>query len=72
MRSRLSYLLTCHNDVIDAGKTNRLIASGTYMDRALLRLSHMQKDTYYVQICDELSYMYLCKHSDVQHDLHII
>jgi len=47
-------------------------APGIEIDRALLRLSHMQKDTYYVQICDELSYMYLCKHSDVQHDLHII
>ena len=45
-------MLTCHNDVIDAGQNNRLFAPGTDIDRALLHLSHMQKGTYYVQICD--------------------
>jgi hypothetical protein len=49
----LSCLLACHYDVIDAGHNNRLFAPGTYMDRALLRLSHIQKDTFYVQICDK-------------------
>ena len=32
------------------------ITRGTDMDRALLRLSHMQKDTIYVQICDNERY----------------
>jgi len=53
MLPRLSCLLTCHNDVIDAWQNNLLFAPGTDMDRALLRLSHMQKGTYYVQICDK-------------------
>jgi len=53
MLPRLSCLLMCHNDVIDAGQNNLLFAPGTDMDRALLRLSHMQKGTYYVQICDK-------------------
>ena len=53
MLPRLSCLLTCHNDVIDAGQNNRLFATGTDMDRTLLRLSHMQKGTYYVHICDK-------------------
>ena len=35
-------LLTCHNDVIDAGHNNRLFAPGTDMDRERLRLSHLQ------------------------------
>ena len=49
MLPRLSCLLTCHNDVIDAGQNNRLYApSGTDMDRAFLRLSHMQNGMYYV------------------------
>ena len=72
MLPRLSCLITCHNDVIDAVQNNRLFAPGTDMDWAFLRLSHMQTDTYYVQTCDKLSYMYLCTHSDIQHDLHII
>jgi len=55
MLPRLSCLLTCHNDVTDAGQNNRLFASGTDMDQALLRLSHMHKGTYYVQICDNKS-----------------
>ena len=50
---RLSCLLTRHNDVIDAGQNSRLFAPGTCMDRTLLPLSHMQKGTYYVQICDK-------------------
>jgi hypothetical protein len=54
MLPRLSCLLTCHNDVTDAGQNNRLFASGTDMDQALLRLSHMHKGTYYVQICDKI------------------
>jgi len=49
----LSWLLACHYDVIDAGHNNRLFAPGTDMDRALLRLSHIQKDTFYLQICDK-------------------
>ena len=48
MLPRLSCLLTCLNDVIDAGQNNRLFATGTDMDRALLRLLHMQKGTYIV------------------------
>ena len=54
MLPRLSCLLTCHNDVIDTGHNNRLFAPGTDMDRALLRLSHMQKGTYYIQICENI------------------
>ena len=42
---RLQCLLTCYNNVIDAGQNNRLFAPGTDMDRALLRLSHIQKGT---------------------------
>jgi hypothetical protein len=53
MLPRLSCLLTCHNDVINAGQNNRLFAAGTDMDRALLRLLHIQKGTYYAQICDK-------------------
>ena len=53
MLPRLSRFLTCHNDVIDAEQNNRLFAPGTNMDRERLRLSQMQKDTYYVQICDK-------------------
>ena len=53
MLPRLSRFLTCHNDVINAGQNNRLFAPGTDMDRERLRLSHMQKGTYYVQICDK-------------------
>ena len=49
----LSCLLACHYDVIDAGHNNRLFAPGTDMNRALLRLPHIQKDTFYVQICDK-------------------
>ena len=45
-------LLTCHNDVIDAGHNNRLFALGTDMDRERLRLSHVQNGTDNVQICD--------------------
>ena len=52
MLLRLSCLLTRHNDVIDAGQHNRLFSPGTDMDRKLLRLSHMQIWTNYVQICD--------------------
>jgi len=48
--------LTCHNDAIDAGPNNRLFAPGTDMDLERLRLSNMQKGTYYVQICDQLNY----------------
>jgi hypothetical protein len=44
---------SCHNDVINAGQNNRLFAPGTDMDRKRLRLSHMQKGTFYVQICDK-------------------
>ena len=54
MLPRLSRFLTCHNDVIDAGHNNRLFASGTDMDREHPHLSHMQKGTYYVQICDKV------------------
>ena len=57
MLPRLSCLITCHNDVINAGQNNRLFAPGTDMDRALLRLSHMQKGKYYVQICDKSFYI---------------
>jgi len=49
-------LLTCHNDVIDAGHNNRLFAPGTDMDRERLRLSHMQNGMYFVQICDKRIY----------------
>jgi len=56
MLPRLSCLLTCHNDVIDAGQNNRLFAPGTDMDRAFLHLSHMQNGTYYIHICDNISY----------------
>ena len=45
-----------HNVVIDAGHNNLLFATGTDMDREHLRLSHMQKGTYYVQICDNSFY----------------
>jgi hypothetical protein len=47
MLLRLSCLLTCHN---------RLFAPGTDIYRALLRLSHMQKGMYYVQIWDNIYY----------------
>jgi hypothetical protein len=53
MLPHLSCLLMCHNDVINAGQNNRLFAVGTDMDRALLRLLHIQKGTHYVQICDK-------------------
>ena len=53
---RLSHLLACHNDVIDAEPNNRVFALGSDMDRALLRLSHMQKGTFYVRICDKMIY----------------
>ena len=56
MVPRLSCLLTCHNNVIDAGQNNRLFAPGTDMDRERLRLSHMQQGTHYVQICDNEGY----------------
>ena len=39
MLPRLSCLLTRHNDVMDAGKNNRLYALGTDMDRALYCVS---------------------------------
>ena len=61
MLPRLSCLLACHNDVIDAGQYNRLFVPGTDMDWALLRLSHMHKGTYYVQICDKILY-----HRDIE------
>jgi hypothetical protein len=65
MLPRLSRLLTCHNDVIDAGKNNGLFAEGTDMDRALFIIDHIcKKGTLYVQICDELYYM--------THWLHIV
>jgi len=51
-------LLTCHNDVTDAGHNNRLFAPGTDMDRELDRLSHMQNGTNNVQICDKYIYIY--------------
>jgi len=44
------------------GKTTQLFAPGTDMDRALLRLSHMQKGTYYVQICDNYRLMHALFH----------
>jgi len=50
----LPRFITCHNDVIDAGQNNQLFAPGTDMDRERLRLSHMQKGTYYVHICDNI------------------
>jgi hypothetical protein len=53
MLPRMSCLLTCHNDAIDAVQNNRLFAPGTDM-YPVLRLSHIQKGTYYVQICDNL------------------
>ena len=55
MLPRLSRFPTCHNDVINAGQNNRLFVLGTDMDRGCLRLSHMQKGTYYAQICDKES-----------------
>jgi hypothetical protein len=55
MFHHLSRFLTCHNDIINAGQNNRLFALGTDMDRGRLRLSHMQKGTYYAQICDKES-----------------
>ena len=60
MVPRLSCLLTCHNNVIDAGQTNRLFAPGTDMDRERLRLSYMQQGTHYVQICDNEGYGLWC------------
>ena len=59
MRLRLSCLFMCHNqnDVIDTGQNNWLFALGTHLDRALLRLSHMQKGKHYVQICDKSFYI---------------
>ena len=51
MLPRLS-LLMYYNCVIHAGQNNRLFVPDTEMYRALLRLSHMQKDTFYVEICD--------------------
>jgi hypothetical protein len=33
----------CHNDGIDTGQNNRLFDPCIDMDRAILRLSHMQK-----------------------------
>ena len=53
MLPRMPCLLTCHNDIFDARRNNRLFAPGTDMD-PVLRSSHMQKGTYYVQICDNL------------------
>ena len=53
---RLSYLFTYHNDIIDAGQNKRLFAPSTDMDCALLHISHMQKDTIYVQIWDNERY----------------
>ena len=50
----LKKMLTYHNDVIDVGQNNRLFSPGTDMDRALLRLLHIQKGAYYVQICDNV------------------
>jgi hypothetical protein len=41
-------LFMSNNDVINAGHNNWLFAPGTDMDRALDRLSHMQKCTKYV------------------------
>ena len=58
----LKKMLTYHKDVIAAGQNNRLFAPGTDMDRALLRLSHMQKGTYYVQICDNYRLMHALLH----------
>jgi hypothetical protein len=55
MFPHLSRFLTCHNDIINAGQNNCLFALGTDMDRGRLRLSHMQKGTYYAQICDKES-----------------
>jgi hypothetical protein len=40
---------------IDVGQNNRLFAPGTDMDRERLRLSHMQKGRYYIQIYDKCS-----------------
>ena len=51
MLPRMSCLLTC--DAIDAVQNNRLFAPGTDM-YPVLCLSHIQKGTYYVQICDNL------------------
>ena len=56
MLPRLSRFLACHNDVINAEQNKGLFAPGTDMHRERLRLSHMQKGTYYVQICDENIY----------------
>jgi len=42
-------LFMSNNDVIDAGHNNWLFAPGTDMDRALDRLSHMQKSMFYVK-----------------------
>jgi len=50
----LNGVIRSHNYVIDAGNNSRLFALGTDMDRALLRLSHMQNGTYYVQMCDKM------------------
>jgi hypothetical protein len=55
-------MLTYHKDVIDAGQNDRLFAPGTDMDRALLRLSHMQKGTYCIQICDNYRLMHALFH----------
>ena len=44
------------NDVINARQNKWLFALDTDMDRALLRLSHIQKGTCYVQICDKIYY----------------
>jgi hypothetical protein len=46
MLPRLSRLLTYHNDVIDAGQTN-------WLGSARIRLSHLQKGTFYIQIFDK-------------------
>jgi hypothetical protein len=42
---------------LSTGHNNRLFAPGTDMDLALLCLSHMQRGTYYVQICDKCNYL---------------
>jgi hypothetical protein len=38
------FVITCHNDVIDAGQSNRLFFPCTDIDRERLRLSHAKRN----------------------------
>ena len=55
MFPRLSRFRTCHNDVIDARQNNRLFPLALIWIGNVF-VYHIQKGTYYVQICDQSSY----------------